>query len=191
MITQDTRHEVTRILLELKAGDSKRVNELIPLVYDELRGLAAVHLARERPGQTLQPTALVHEAYLRLIHESVEDWESRRHFFASVAEAMRRILIENARRKSSRKRGGDFVRTAMDPDELHLGMPSSDLLDLNTALDELAAHDPESAELVKLRYFAGLTLEQTGELLGFSTRTAKNRWAYAKAWLYRRLKEMR
>ena len=191
MITQDNRHEVTRILLELRSGDSNRVNELIPLVYDELRGLAAVHLARERPGQTLQPTALVHEAYLRLIHESVEDWESRRHFFASVAEAMRRILIENARRKQSRKRGGDFVRTEIDPDELHLGMPSSDLLDLNTALDDLGESDPESAELVKMHYFAGLTLEQIGDLLGFSTRTAKNRWAYAKAWLYRRLKEMR
>ena len=191
MTTEDTRHEVTRILLELQQGESNRVDELIPLVYDELRRLAAVHLARERPGQTLQATALVHEAYLRLIHGSVEDWESRRHFFASVAEAMRRILIENARRKQSLKRGGDFVRTAMDPDELHLGMPSSDLLDLNTALDELAASDPESAELVKMRYFAGLTLEQIGELMGFSTRTAKNRWSYAKAWLFRRLQEMR
>jgi len=142
-----------------------------------------------QPGQTLQPTALVHEAYLNLINPNGETWANRRHFFAAAAEAMRRILTESARRKNTLKRGGNFIRTEIDPDELPYTPPSLNLLDLDAALDELARVDSESAELVKLRYFAGLTLEQIAFILDISPRTADNRWAFAKAWLYRRLSE--
>ena len=182
-------HEITRILQELHKGQKRSTDELIPLVYDELRHLAAYRMAKEKPGQTLQPTALVHEAYLKLIGPNGETWANRRHFFAAAAEAMRRILTESARRKNTLKRGGNLKRVEIDPDELPYIPPGVNLLDLDAALEKLDEAYPESAGLVKLRYFAGLTLEQIASVLDVSPRTAENRWVFAKAWLYRRLNE--
>jgi RNA polymerase sigma factor (TIGR02999 family) len=180
--------EVTRILAALEEGDPQAAGQLLPLVYDELRRLAAQNLARERPGQTLTPTALVHEAYLRLIGQGDEPrWESRGHFYVAAAEAMRRILVENARQKRSLKRGGDRVRQPLDEAELAAPGPREDLLALDEALDRLAAKDPTKAELVKLRYFAGLTGEQAARALGISRATADRYWAYARAWLHREM----
>jgi RNA polymerase sigma factor (TIGR02999 family) len=167
------------------AGDPKAAEDLLPLVYDELRKLAAAHLAREQPGQTLQATALVHEAYVRLVGAgSGGDWNSRGHFFAAAAEAMRRILVENARRKQTRKAGGglrrldlDDIDPAVDEDQ------GDDLLALDEAVRRLEARDPRKAELVKLRFFAGLTSEQAASILGVSTSTAEKDWAYARSWL--------
>jgi RNA polymerase sigma factor (TIGR02999 family) len=178
-------NEVTRILSALEAGDPQAAGHLLPLVYDELRQLAAARLADEKPGQTLQPTALVHEAYLRLVGDGPpRAWDNRGHFFAAAAEAMRRILVENARRKRSRKHGGGLKRH--DPEEAELAAPEpvEDLLALDEALDRLAAKDPLKAELVKLRYFAGMTIDESAAALGISAATAKRYWAYARAWLY-------
>ena len=187
--SEEANHEITRILRAVQEGKQKCTDDLIPLVYDELRHLAAYRMAKEKPGQTLQPTALVHEAYLKLIEPTGETWANRRHFFAAAAEAMRRILIENARRKSTLKRGGNLKRVEIDPDEMPCTPPGINFIDLDAALEELAEAYPECAEPVKLRYFAGLTLEQIASILDVSLRTAENRWVFAKAWLYRRLNE--
>jgi RNA polymerase sigma factor (TIGR02999 family) len=184
----DLMSEVTRILAALEQGDSRAAGQLLPLVYDELRRLAAQNLAREKPGQTLTATALVHEAYLRLVGQGDEPrWQSRGHFYAAAAEAMRRILVENARRKRSLKRGGGLVRQELPEADLVAPEPREDLLALDEALDRLAAKDPAKAELFKLRYFAGLTGEQAARALGISRATADRSWAYARAWLHREM----
>jgi RNA polymerase sigma factor (TIGR02999 family) len=177
--------DVTRILMAIERGDGRAVDQLLPAVYQELRQLAAQKLAREKPGQTLQATALVHEAYLRLVGVEGQTWKSKTHFFATAAEAMRRILIENARRKHRLKRGGHRRRIDLEDGELSIDGPSHDLIALDEALNKLAETDKEKAELVKLRYFAGLTIEQAAEVLGISPTTAKREWTYARAWLYR------
>jgi RNA polymerase sigma factor (TIGR02999 family) len=177
--------DVTQLLEAASRGDGRAAADLLPLVYDELRKLAAVRLAAERPGQTLQATALVHEAYLRLVGQTPDrPWNGRGHFFGAAAEAMRRILVETARRKGRHKRGGGRTRVDLD-DQAAAGEPGDDLLALDAALAGLAAADPQAAELVKLRYFAGLTGAQAAEALGVAPRTADFIWAYAKAWLLR------
>jgi RNA polymerase sigma factor (TIGR02999 family) len=177
-------NDVTQILSAIEQGVAGSSEQLLPLVYDELRKLASQKLAQERPGQTLQATALVHEAYLRLVDaEKVQRWESRGHFFAAAAEAMRRILVENARRKGSAKAGGGRNRVDLADVEPAIEGPQVDLLELDEALEQLAAKDPRKERLVKLRYFAGLTIEQAAQALGISTSTADNDWAYAKSWL--------
>ena len=184
--------DVTRILSAIEAGDPSAAEELLPLVYDELRKLAAAKLAQEAPGQTLQATALVHEAYLRLVDvDTVQRWDSRGHFFGAAAEAMRRILVESARRRQSAKRGGrgqrvDFEK-ALTLAEPAADDPGDDLLALDEALDLLAQEDPVKAELVKLRCFAGLSHQDAAAALGLSRATADRYWAYAKSWLYCRL----
>ena len=182
--------EVSHLLGALEAGDPHAAGQLLPLVYDELRKLAAQLLTQEKPGQTLQATALVHEAYLRLVDVAkAPHWDSRRHFFAAAAEAMRRILVENARRKHSIKHGGQRVRIDLD-EALALGdEPRHDLLEFDELLDQLAGADPRAAELVKLRFFAGLTGEQTAGVLGISPRAADLLWAYARAWLFEKLQD--
>jgi RNA polymerase sigma factor (TIGR02999 family) len=181
--------EVTRILSAIEQGDLRASEQLLPLVYDELRRLAAQKLAREAPGLTLQATALVHEAYLRLVDtEKVQSWDSRSHFFAAAAEAMRRILIENARRKRRSRHGGGRHRVELDEALLPIESPVDDLLALDEALEQLASVDRQAAEMVKLRYFAGLTTEQAAELLGLSERSGYRIWSFARAWLYRRLR---
>jgi len=181
--------EVTRILSAIEQGDPSAAEQLLPLVYDELRQLAAQKLAQEKPGQTLQATALVHEAYLRLVDvEKVQHWNSRGHFFAAAAEAMRRILIDNARRKRRPKHGG--ARQRLDLDEvLSVAGPRQDLLALDEALTRLAAQEPVKAELVKLRYFAGLSLAEAAVFLGLPLATAKRYWSVARAWLFAALSE--
>jgi RNA polymerase sigma factor (TIGR02999 family) len=177
-------NDVTQILCAIEQGVAGSSEQLLPLVYDELRNLAAQKLAQEKPGQTLQPTALVHEAYLRLVDaEKVQRWESRGHFFAAAAEAMRRILVENARRKSSAKAGGSRNRVDLAEVEPAIEGLQDDLLELDEALEQLAAKDQRKAKLVKLRFFAGLSIEQAAQALGISTSTADNDWAYAKSWL--------
>jgi RNA polymerase sigma factor (TIGR02999 family) len=176
--------EVTRILSAIEQGDPHAPEQLLPLVYDELRQLAAQKLAQEKPGQTLQATALVHEAYLRLVDvDEAQHWNSRGHFFAAAAEAMRRILIENARGKAREKRGGDWQRVNFEELDVITSVSPDQLLDLDEALARLAALDHLAGELVKLRYFAGLALDQAAEALGVSTATAYRHWAYARAWL--------
>lgn len=176
--------DVTRILSQIETGDPAASEQLIPLVYDELRKLAAARLAREKPGQTLQATALVHDAYIRLVDVKLaQHWNSRGHFFSAAAEAMRRILVDDAHRKNSLKRGGQFERVPLDGSELPEQPSEVDLVALDDALDALAAHRPRAAELVKLRYFAGLTLRESAEVLGIAESTADADWAYAKAWL--------
>src|SRR5947209_2136685 len=176
--------EVTRILSAIDQGDPHAASQLLPLVYEELRKLAARKMAHETPGQTLQPTALVHEAYLRLIAGDPEQpWNSRGHFFAAAAEAMRRILVERARHKRSLKAGGDYQRREIADVELAIAVPDVDLLALNEALAKLESQDKRRAELVKLRFFAGLTLEEAAKVLGISRSTADNDWAYARCWL--------
>jgi RNA polymerase sigma factor (TIGR02999 family) len=180
--------EVTRILERIEQGDGVAAGQLLPLVYNELRRLAAVQMAQEKPGQTLQATALVHEAYLRLVDvERAQHWSSRGHFYAAAAEAMRRILVENARRKKRLRHGGAFHRVELAEDLLAAKGPPEDVLAMDEALDQLAAADPPTAELVKLVYFAGLTMEQAAEALSISPRTAYRNWAYARAWFFRRL----
>lgn len=177
-------NDITRILGDIEQGDPLAADRLLPLIYDELRKLAAQKMATESPGQTLQATALVHEVYIRLVDtEQVQHWNSRGHLFAAAAEAMRRILVEQARHKRTAKAGGDFQRIALSTIEPLLPQPSVDLLELNDALDKLAAKDRRKAELVKLRFFAGLTIEQAAEALGISMSTADADWAYAKSWL--------
>jgi RNA polymerase sigma factor (TIGR02999 family) len=177
--------DVTRVLSAIERGDPRASHDLLPLVYDELRKLAAQRLAHEAPAQTLQATALVHEAWLRLVGDgnAGQHWNSRGHFFGAAAEAMRRILVENVRRKRSLKRGGGRARQAIEPNCLALSEFSDDLVALDEALTRLAAAEPQVAELVKLRYFAGLTMKQAAEALGIASRTADAHWAYARAWL--------
>jgi RNA polymerase sigma factor (TIGR02999 family) len=180
--------EVTRILSAIEQGDPQAAEQLLPLVYGELRKLAAQRMTQEAPGQTLQATALVHEAYLRLVDvEKVQHWNSRGHFFAAAAEAMRRILVENARRNRSLKRGGARTREKLDEENLLAPQAPDELLALDDALSQLAVTDAQAAELVKLRYFAGLTVKQAAEALGVAPRTADFLWAFARAWLLRRL----
>lgn len=176
--------DVTRIFERVHEGDPNAAQELLPLVYEELRKLAAVRLAHEAPGHTLQPTALVHEAYLRLVgDDGGRAWDGRGHFFAAAAEAMRRILVENARRKRGLKHGGDRKRQPLDPDCVAAPEAADELLALDEALSTLAKSEPKVAELVTLRYFAGLTIPQAAAQLQVSPRTADAWWAYAKAWL--------
>ena len=177
--------DVTRILNAIEQGDARAADELLPLVYEELRCLAAQKLAQEKPGQTLQATALVHEAYIRLVGTDNTNWNSRGHFFMAAAEAMRRILIENARRKQRIRHGGNPQRVPLDESKLAIEGLSDDLIALDEALHTLECENQTKAELVKLRYFAGLTLEQAAEMLGISATTAKRYWIYARAWLYR------
>jgi RNA polymerase sigma factor (TIGR02999 family) len=177
-------NEVTRILSAIEQGEPQAAAQLLPLVYEELRKLAAQKLAQEAPGHTLQPTALVHEAYLRLVDtEKVQRWNSRGHFFAAAAEAMRRILIERARHRRSRKAGGDRQRLDLADVEPAVAGPDVDLLALDEALEKLEQQDKRKADLVKLRFFAGLTTAQAAEALGISPSTADNDWAYARCWL--------
>jgi RNA polymerase sigma factor (TIGR02999 family) len=181
--------EVTRILSAIEQGDPAAAGQLLPLVYDELRKLAAQKLAQEKPGQTLQATALVHEAYLRLVDvEQGQQWNSRGHFFAAAAEAMRRILVESARRRRRVKHGGGRQRIDLE-EALSVAEAGTDLLALDDALNRLAAQEPVKAELVKLRYFAGLSLEETAACLSISKATAKRYWTVARAWLYAALAE--
>jgi RNA polymerase sigma factor (TIGR02999 family) len=181
-------NEVTRILSAVEQGDPQAAEQLLPLVYNELRRLAAQRLVQEKPGQTLQATALVHDAYLRLVGgDSAQQWNSRGHFFAAAAEAMRRILVENARRRNSEKRGGGCERQELIESQIVAPETGHDLIALDEALDKLAGVDPSSAELVKLRYFAGLTIPQAAEVLGVSPRKADSIWAYARAWLRREM----
>jgi RNA polymerase sigma factor (TIGR02999 family) len=177
--------EVTRILSAIERGDQQAADQLLPLVYEELRKLAAQRLAQEKPGQTLQATALVHGAYLRLLNpDHGQDWNSRGHFFAAAAEAMRRILVDNARRKRRPKHGGDQKRVPLDAVALPVEDRFHDLLALDEALTKFAGQEPLKAELVKLRYFAGLSVDEAAACLGISSITAKRYWAVARAWLY-------
>jgi RNA polymerase sigma factor (TIGR02999 family) len=182
--------EVTRILSAIEHGDPHAAEQLLPLVYEELRKLAAQKLAQERPGQTLQATALVHDAYLRLVEvNEVQHWDSRGHFFAAAAEAMRRILIDNARRKRRPKHGGDRRRVDLDAAASVAEAPTDDLLALDEALTKLAAEEPIKAKLVKLRLFAGLSVPEAAQVLGLATRTAERYWTYARVWLYAELND--
>jgi RNA polymerase sigma factor (TIGR02999 family) len=179
--------DLTVLLQRIDAGDPHAANDLLPLVYEELRKLAAQKMARESPGQTLQATALVHEAWLRLGGDDQPEWQNRAHFFAAAAEAMRRILIDNARRKNYLRHGGGAERVPLGALELATGMEDEQLLALHEALDHLAEHDAEKAQVVKLRFFAGLTNEQAAKVLGVSEPTVKRHWAYARAWLFREM----
>ncbi len=176
--------DVTRVLSDIEQGNAKASEELLPLVYNELRRMAAHKMSAERAGHTLQPTALVHEAWLQLVDTPNQSWQNRAHFFGAAAEAMRRILIARARRKNAQRRGSGAAH--VDVDELEIASPAPDdqLLALNDALDRFAALEPQQAELVKLRYFVGLKIEEAAEILGISKATAKRWWAYARAWLF-------
>jgi RNA polymerase sigma factor (TIGR02999 family) len=179
--------DVTRILNAIEGGDPKAADELLPLVYEELRILAAQKMSQEMPGQTLQATALVHEAYIRLVERDEQNWDNRRHFFTAAAEAMRRILIENARRKRSLKHGGAHQRVDVEAGHIPTKVSSDSLIALNEALVILEQEDRKIAELVKLRYFAGLTVEQAADTLKINRRTAYRYWAYARARLHQEL----
>ena len=179
---------VTHILSAIEQGDEQAAGQLLPLVYEELRKLAARKLAREKPGWTLQATALVHEAYLRLVDvEQAQHWNSRGHFFAAAAEAMRRILVENARREQSRKHGGHLARQDFDAVDVVAPETSDELLALDEAIQKLATKDKAAADVVQLRFFAGLPLPEVAKLLGISPRTADRLWAYARAWLHQEI----
>jgi RNA polymerase sigma factor (TIGR02999 family) len=181
-------NEVTRILSAVEQGDQHAADQLLPLVYNELRKLAAQRLAQEKPGQTLQATALVHDAYLRLVGgNGAEHWNSRGHFFAAAAEAMRRLLVESARRRASEKRGGCLERQELIESQIAAPETGHDLVALDEALNKLTEVDPSAAGLVKLRYFAGLTIPQAADVLGVSPRKADSLWAYARAWLRREM----
>jgi RNA polymerase sigma factor (TIGR02999 family) len=180
--------DVTQILAQIHEGNSAAAEELLPLVYEELRRLAASRLAQEKPGHTLQATALVHDAYIRLVDaDKAQQWNSRGHFFGAAAEAMRRILVEKARRDRRLKRGGNLQRVELDAVKLAIDGPGTDVLALDEALTELGKKKPEIMELVKLRYFAGLTVDEAASALGIASSTADRHWTYARAWLYRRL----
>jgi len=184
-------NDVTRILSAIEQGDPHAAGKLLPLVYEELRKLAAARMAEEAPGNTLNPTALVHEAYLRLIGPADQArWENRGHFFAAAAEAMRRVLIDQARRKLSQREGGDLKRHALEHVEIAAAEPSLDILAVNEALERFEQVDPVKARLVKLRYFIGLTIPEAAEALGISTTTADRYWAYARAWLHAEMKKV-
>jgi RNA polymerase sigma factor (TIGR02999 family) len=180
--------DVTHILTAIEQGDPHAADRLLPLVYDELRKLAANRMANEKAGQTLQPTALVHEAWLRLVGKETPKFQNRAHFFAAAAEAMRRILIDNARRKRALRHGGGQQRVDLEHVDLASATDGDQLLAVNDALDKLAAQSKSEAELVKLRYFVGMTLEESADALGISARTADNYWAHARAWLFHELK---
>jgi RNA polymerase sigma factor (TIGR02999 family) len=180
--------EVTQILSAIEQGDTRAADQLFPLVYDALRQLAAAKLAHEAPGQSLQATALVHEAYLKLVESKAQEWNSRGHFFAAAAEAMRRILVDRARKKQNRKHGGDRLREPLDEANVMAPEVGEDLVVLDEALEQLAAQDAEAAELVKLRFFAGLTSAQAAAALGISPRTADRAWTYARVFLLAELK---
>ena len=179
--------DVTRILEAMQRGDSQAAEELLPLVYDDLRRLAAAKMAGQPPGQTLQATALVHEAWLRIAGEN-HPWENRRHFFAAAAESMRRILVDQARRKQRLKRGGQQERVSLDNIDIAAETEPDELLRVDDALRRLAAEDPLKAELIKLRFFVGLRIPEAAEILGISARTAKRQWNFARAWLYDELR---
>ena len=184
--------DVTRILFQIDAGDPHAAEQLLPLVYEELRRLAAAKLAHEKPGQTLEPTALVHEAYMRLVDlDELQQWNGRAHFFGAAAEAMRRILIETARRKQTEKHGGRHERIELSEVSIGVDSPPDVLLEIDDNLEKLAAHDQQAAHIVKLHCFAGLTIEQAADLLGISARTAYRDWAYARGWLFRALEQQR
>jgi RNA polymerase sigma factor (TIGR02999 family) len=181
-------NDVTQLLNAIEQGEPHAADQLLPLVYDELRRLARQKLTSEAPGQTLQPTALVHEAYLRLVGNGNEqNWDSRGHFFAAAAEAMRRILVDNVRRKRSLKQGGGRLREEFDEVQLSAAEPVEDLLALDEALDKLSTIDSVKAQLVKLRYFAGMTIEEAAATLGISNATAKRYWTYTRTWLYQEI----
>ena len=177
-------NDVTRILSAIEQGDARATDQLLPLVYEELRALAAQRLSQEVPGQTLQATALVHEAYLRLVGAEPQDWASRGHFFKAAAEAMRRILIDRARKRQRERHGGGLVRLDLDRVDVAAATDGDTLLCLDEALGELATESPDQAQLVKLRFFAGLSIPEAAQVLGISEATAKRHWAYARAWLY-------
>jgi RNA polymerase sigma factor (TIGR02999 family) len=181
-------NQITGILSSIEQGDPHAAEQLLPLVYDELRKLAAARLAVENPGQTLQATALVHEAYIRLVDvDQVQHWDSRGHFFAAAAEAMRRVLVDHARQRRSQRRGGGAKRRPLDSLDAAVPAPDDEVLAVDEALDRLQRIDPAKAELVKLRYFAGLTIPEAAQALGISTPTANRYWAYARAWLHEEL----
>lgn len=180
--------DVTQILNQIQQGNAAAAADLLPLVYAELRRLASRRMNLEKPGQTLQPTALVHEAYIRLVGNEAAKWDSRAHFFGAAAEAMRRILIDNARHRKSLKRGRDIPAQEISEVDLIVSFDNHDeILDLDAALTKLAVNEPDLAKLVELRYFAGLTVEEAAQTLGLSTRTVKRNWAFARAWLGREL----
>jgi RNA polymerase sigma factor (TIGR02999 family) len=181
-------NEVTRILDAIQSGDAKAAEELLPVVYGELRKLAARKMASEAPGHTLQATALVHEAWLRLAGSNQPSWENRAHFFGAAAEAMRRILVDHARRKQSLKRGAGAERLELDETALVLSAPPDELLAVHEALDKLAIEDQSAAELVKLRYFVGMTMEEAASAMGLGKRTAESLWTYARVWLHREIR---
>jgi RNA polymerase sigma factor (TIGR02999 family) len=179
---------ITRILSAIDDGDAEAAAELLPLVYAELRTLASQKFAREKPGQTLQPTVLVHEAYLRLVDvETPQRWNSRGHFFSAAAEAMRRILVENARRKRTQKLGGQLQKNSLDAAEIRIDGPNIDMLALDEVLSEFEKQWPEKAQLVKLRYFTGMTISEASETMGIAHATAERYWKFARTWLYSRL----
>jgi RNA polymerase sigma factor (TIGR02999 family) len=182
-------HEVTRVLDAIEQGDPKAAERLLPLVYDELRRMAAHKMAGEAVGHTLQATALVHEAWLRLASSNQHGWENRAHFFGAAAEAMRRILVEHARRKQSLKRGAGAGREELTESMLVLAAPPDELLAVHEALDILARENPQAAELVKLRYFVGMNMEEAAAVLGLSKRTAEGVWTFARAWLHREIRK--
>jgi RNA polymerase sigma factor (TIGR02999 family) len=184
-------NDVTQILSAMERGDTDAAGELLPLVYAELRRMATHKMAGEAPGHTLQPTALVHEAWLRLAGNHQQNWQSRAHFFGAAAEAMRRILVEHARRKQSQKRGGGVHREELHDSVLVLAAPADELLAVHEALDGLAREDPQAAELVKLRYFVGLNMEEAATAMGLAKRTAESVWSYARAWLHREIRRTR
>jgi RNA polymerase sigma factor (TIGR02999 family) len=180
--------DVTQILSQIESGDSSAAEQLLPLVYDELRKLAAAKLGREKPGQTLDATALVHEAYLRLVGSvRPQSWDGRSHFFAAAAEAMRRILVENARRKNRIRHGGQMNRVDIDDFPIAVIAPDDDLLAVHETLDALAQTDAQAAELIKLHYFLGLSMDESAQLLGISPRSAYRTWSFARAWIYKHL----
>ena len=183
-LSSEVMNDVTQILSRIESGDSTAAEQLLPLVYDELRRLAAYRLTQEKPGQTLQPTALVHEAFLRLTDgDQAQHWKSRGHFFGAAAEAMRRILVDQARHKRSQRHGGNFQRIELSSVEPTVQSNQLDVLALDEAIQQLSARDPRAAEVVKLRFFAGLTVSEAAQALAVSDATAENDWAYAKSWL--------
>lgn len=180
-------HDLTQMLQAIRRGDGQASEELLPLVYHELRQLAAARMAQESAGQTLQATALVHEAWLRMVGEGDRTWQNRAHFFGAAAEAMRRILVENARRKSRLKRGGGQVRLDIEDLDLAAATPDDKVLLMDDALEQLKAEDPEKARLVVLKFFGGMTNQEVAESMGVTERTVERQWAYAKAWLFQKI----
>ena len=188
LMTTSSRQDVTDLLIEWGKGDQEALNQLMPLVYDELHRLASRYLRHERPGHTLQTTALVHEAYLKLVDQSHANWQNRVQFFAAAAQMMRRILVGYARSRRAFKRGGDFCRVSLDEAAISSQEKDADLLTLDEALNSLATIDAQQSRVVELRVFGGLTVEETAEALGISPRTVKREWSMAKAWLHRQIK---